>query len=77
MLTMMFLVQGYLRDLGQQVSQVQRSVNEMEELVAIFRRDPAIQDAPDAQRARFTKGPSGSSMWTSSIPDRPSRFIMT
>ncbi|MFT8980078.1 ABC transporter ATP-binding protein, partial [Gluconobacter oxydans] len=55
-LTMMFLVQGYLRDLGQQVSQVQRSVNEMEELVAIFRRDPAIQDAPDAQRARFTKG---------------------
>ncbi len=55
-LTMMFLVQGYLRDLGQQVSQVQRSVNEMEELVAIFRRDPAIQDAPDAQKARFTTG---------------------
>lgn len=55
-LTMMFLVQGYLRDLGQQVSQVQRSVNEMEELVAIFRRDPAIQDADDAQTARFTTG---------------------
>nr|WP_249194763.1 ABC transporter ATP-binding protein [Gluconobacter cerinus] len=55
-LTMMFLVQGYLRDLGQQVSQVQRSVNEMEELIAIFRRDAAIQDAPDAQPARFTKG---------------------
>ncbi|WP_301272019.1 ABC transporter ATP-binding protein [Gluconobacter oxydans] len=55
-LTMMFLVQGYLRDLGQQVSQVQRSVNEMEELVAIFRRDPAIQDAPDAQKAHFSHG---------------------
>ncbi|WP_153431111.1 ABC transporter ATP-binding protein [Gluconobacter aidae] len=55
-LTMMFLVQGYLRDLGQQVSQVQRSVNEMEELVTIFRRDPAIQDASDARMARFTTG---------------------
>ncbi|MBS1062756.1 ABC transporter ATP-binding protein [Gluconobacter wancherniae] len=55
-LTMMFLVQGYLRDLGQQVSQVQRSVNEMEELVAIFRREPAIQDHEGAQEAAFTKG---------------------
>lgn len=55
-LTMMFLVQGYLRDLGQQVSQVQRSVNEMEELVAIFRREPAIRDAPDAAEAHFSQG---------------------
>ncbi|EHH67077.1 ABC transporter ATP-binding protein [Gluconobacter morbifer] len=55
-LTMMFLVQGYLRDLGQQVSQVQRSVNEMEELVSLFRREPAIQDAPDAEEARFPHG---------------------
>lgn len=55
-LTMMFLVQGYLRDLGQQVSQVQRSVNEMEELVAIFRRVPAIRDAGDAQIAAFDRG---------------------
>ena len=47
-LTMMFLIQGYLRDLGQQVSQVQRSVNEMEELVGLFSMEPAIQDAPDA-----------------------------
>ncbi|WP_408909360.1 ABC transporter ATP-binding protein [Swingsia samuiensis] len=55
-LTMMFLVQGYLRDLGQQVSQVQRSVNEMEELIAVFRREPAIQDSPNAQEAHFTNG---------------------
>lgn len=47
-LTMMFLIQGYLRDLGQQVSQVQRSVNEMEELVGLFSTEPAIQDVPDA-----------------------------
>ncbi|MXV43843.1 ATP-binding cassette domain-containing protein [Saccharibacter sp. 17.LH.SD] len=47
-LTMMFLIQGYLRDLGQQVSQVQRSVNEMEELVALFQMEPGVKDAPGA-----------------------------
>ncbi|QHI95160.1 ATP-binding cassette domain-containing protein [Aristophania vespae] len=55
-LTMMFLIQGYLRDLGQQVSQVQRSVNEMEELVALFNREPDIQDLPNAQTLHVSKG---------------------
>ncbi|AOX20556.1 ABC transporter ATP-binding protein [Kozakia baliensis] len=55
-LTMVFLVQGYLRDLGQQVSQVQRSVNEMEELVAVFNQAPSVQDAPDATPAHFNHG---------------------
>ena len=55
-LTMVFLVQGYLRDLGQQVSQVQRSVNEMEELVAIFGREAGVQDQPGALVARFPHG---------------------
>lgn len=35
-LTMLFVVQGYLRDVGQQVSAMQRAVNEMEELVTFF-----------------------------------------
>ena len=55
-LTMMFLIQGYLRDLGQQVSQVQRSVNEMEELVGLFSTEPAIQDAPDAAPLEVKSG---------------------
>lgn len=55
-LTMMFLIQGYLRDLGQQVSQVQRSVNEMEELVALFRLTPGVTDQSDACELRVTKG---------------------
>lgn len=55
-LTMVFLVQGYLRDLGQQVSQLQRAVNEMEELVAIFSRAPGVQDRPDAAPAHFAHG---------------------
>ncbi|GAJ28113.1 ABC transporter ATP-binding protein [Acidomonas methanolica] len=55
-LTMVFLVQGYLRDLGQQVSQLQRAINEAEELVAIFRHEPEVLDRPDAVPARFTHG---------------------
>ena len=47
-LTMTFLVQGYLRDIGQQVSVVQRSVNEMEELLMLWRMPPSVQDAPHA-----------------------------
>lgn len=55
-LTMVFLIQGYLRDLGQQVSQVQRSVNEMEELVAVFETEPGLHDVPDAGVLAVTKG---------------------
>lgn len=55
-LTMVFLVQGYLRDIGQQISMVQRSVNEMEELVAIYRLPPGVPDRPDAPPLRVTHG---------------------
>ncbi len=55
-LTMMFLIQGYLRDLGQQVSQVQRSVNEMEELVGLFATAPGVQDAEGAVPLVVTDG---------------------
>lgn len=58
-LTMMFLIQGYLRDLGQQVSQVQRSVNEMEELVALFNLKPDIEDKKDAPELKVTRGEVG------------------
>ncbi|NHO31491.1 ABC transporter ATP-binding protein [Acetobacter fallax] len=55
-LTMIFLVQGYLRDIGQQVSVVQRSVNEMEELVAIWNQPPAVADVPGARPLVITRG---------------------
>ncbi|GBR46653.1 ABC transporter ATP-binding protein [Neokomagataea tanensis NBRC 106556] len=55
-LTMVFLIQGYLRDLGQQVSQVQRSVNEMEELVAVFQREPAVADPVTPETLRIEDG---------------------
>lgn len=55
-LTMVFLIQGYLRDLGQQVSQVQRAVNEMEELVAVFQREPAIADPAEPETLNIERG---------------------
>lgn len=55
-LTMIFLVQGYLRDIGQQVSVVQRSVNEMEDLVAIWSLPPGVEDRSGAEPIRITQG---------------------
>ena len=55
-LTLVFLVQGYLRDIGQQVSQLQRSVNEMEELVVLFGEPAGVADAPGATAIDITRG---------------------
>ncbi len=55
-LTMVFLVQGYLRDIGQQISVVQRSVNEMEELVALYREPEGVRDRPHAPPIGITDG---------------------
>ena len=55
-LTMMFLVQGYLRDIGQQISVVQRAVNEMEELVALHEQEPGVRDRPGAAPIRIGAG---------------------
>jgi ATP-binding cassette, subfamily B, bacterial len=41
-LTTYFVVHGYLRDIGQHVHQLQRAVNEMEELVRLFDEPLAI-----------------------------------
>jgi ATP-binding cassette subfamily B protein len=55
-LTTYFVVHGYLREIGQHVHQLQRSVNEMEELVRLFDEPLAIADAPDAKPLRITAG---------------------
>jgi ATP-binding cassette subfamily B protein len=44
-----FVVHGYLRDVGQHVNQFQRSVNEMEELVALDREPLGVEDRTDAK----------------------------
>ena len=55
-LTTSFVVQGYLRDIGQHVNNLQRSINEMEELVALHDEAIDIADAPDAKALRITHG---------------------
>ncbi|HWL67515.1 MAG TPA: ABC transporter ATP-binding protein [Geminicoccus sp.] len=55
-LTMFFVVQGYLRDVGYHVHALQRAVNEMEEVVAIHDQPMEIEDRPDAQPLRITRG---------------------
>ena len=55
-LTMFFMLQGYLRDVGFHIRNLQRSVNDMEELVALERHPLGIDDKPDAQPIRITCG---------------------
>ncbi len=55
-ITSYFIVNGYLRDIGQHVNHLQRSVNEMEELVAIHAQPLGIEDRPAAQDVRIKDG---------------------
>jgi len=48
-LTTFFVIQGYLRDVGMHIRNLQRSVNDMEELVDIHDEPIGIADAPDAR----------------------------
>jgi len=48
-LTTYMLIHGYLRDVGQHVSQLQRSTNDMEEMVKLHNEPLGIEDRPDAR----------------------------
>ncbi len=55
-LTSYFVLHGYLANIGQHVSHLQRSVNELEELVDIHGEPPGISDALDARPIRIDEG---------------------
>jgi ATP-binding cassette, subfamily B, bacterial len=55
-LTTYFVVHGYLRDIGQHVHQLQRAVNEMEEMVQLYREPIGVADALDARPLRIASG---------------------
>jgi ATP-binding cassette subfamily B protein len=55
-LTSFFVLQGYLRDVGMHVRNVQRSVNDMEELVDIQGQPLGIADRPGAGPIRIGAG---------------------
>ncbi|MBO9356115.1 ATP-binding cassette domain-containing protein [Bordetella petrii] len=48
-LTMFFILQGYLRDIGMHIRNLQRSVNDMEELVALHAQPLGVADVPGAR----------------------------
>jgi ATP-binding cassette subfamily B protein len=55
-LTTYFVIHSYLRDIGQHINQLQRAVNEMEELVQLYEEPFGVPDAPDAQPLRIESG---------------------
>jgi ATP-binding cassette subfamily B protein len=55
-LAMFFVLQGYLRDVGQHIRNLQRAVNDMEELVALHKAPLGIEDRPGAGAIAITDG---------------------
>jgi ATP-binding cassette, subfamily B, bacterial len=55
-LTSYFIVHGYLRDVGQHVRNLQRSANEMEEMVEFHSQPLGVSDRADAKPIRVKKG---------------------
>lgn len=55
-LTMFFLLSGHLRDVGQHIRNLQRSVNDMEELVNLYAQDLGIEDQKGARPIAITDG---------------------
>jgi ATP-binding cassette subfamily B protein len=55
-LTTYFVIHGYLRDIGMHVRNLQRSINDMEELVAVHAEPLGIEDRPGARPIAIRKG---------------------
>jgi ATP-binding cassette subfamily B protein len=55
-LTSYFIVHGYLRDIGQHVRNLQRSANEMEEMVHFYSQPLGVMDRENAKAIRVREG---------------------
>jgi ATP-binding cassette subfamily B protein len=55
-LTAFFVIQGYLRDVGMHIRNLQRSVNDMEELVDFHAQPIGVPDRPGARPIRIIGG---------------------
>jgi ATP-binding cassette subfamily B protein len=55
-LTTYFVVHGYLRDIGQHIAVLQRSVNDMHEMVLMHADIPTVRDMPGAKSIRIEQG---------------------
>ncbi|CAH1649399.1 ATP-binding cassette subfamily B protein [Hyphomicrobiales bacterium] len=55
-LTLFFVLQGHLRDVGMHIRHLQRSVNDMEEMVKLHEEPIGVADRPGARPAEITHG---------------------
>ena len=55
-LTSFLVLQGYLRDVGMHIRNLQKSINDMEELVAMQHQSLGIEDRPDARPIAVLRG---------------------
>lgn len=55
-LTAYFIVLGYLRDVGYHIANLQRAVNEMEELVGLHAQGLGVEDRKNAPNIKITAG---------------------
>jgi ATP-binding cassette subfamily B protein len=55
-LTSYFIVHGYLRDVGQHIANLQRGINEMEEMVGFEAQPLGVADRPEARPIRVRRG---------------------
>ena len=55
-LTTFFVIQGYLRDVGMHIRNLQRSVNDMEELVEFHAEPIGVPDRPQSKPIAITGG---------------------
>lgn len=55
-ITTYFIVNGYLRNIGWQIRNLQRSINELDDLVIIEETAPQVADVPEAPRFHATRG---------------------
>ncbi len=55
-LSLFLVLQAHLRDVGMHIRNLQRSVNDMEEMVSMSKLLPGVADAPDAQAMEIEQG---------------------
>jgi ATP-binding cassette subfamily B protein len=48
-ITTFFIISGYLRDIGQHIAHLQRSVSDMEDVILFWMREDEVKDSPDAR----------------------------
>jgi ATP-binding cassette subfamily B protein len=54
-LTSFFIINGYMRDIGRHITNLQRAVSEMEDIVSFWKREDEVLDIPGAKE--FVQGP--------------------